>query len=98
MFSWLGQIKAFGDRADRTSFKIEDRVVVHHGDPLPSTSYLRDTEFRIVSDVAYLVPIASNVPLKLAAMLGSRGLPIYVAVNEIRSYIYREILADNNNR
>ena len=73
-------------------------MVVHPGDPSPSTSYLRDTEFRIVSDVAYLIPIPSNLPLKLAAMLGGRGLSIYQAVKKIRSYICHDLMkADNNN-
>ena len=58
---FTGQIKAFGDKADRGDLRIEDRVVVHPCDPMPSTSYLRDTEFRVVSDTTYLVPISSNV-------------------------------------
>ena len=77
--------------------KIEDRVVVHPADPNPSTSYLRDTEFRVVSDVTYLVPISSSIPLKLAAMLGGRGLAIYNAVLETKTYI-QNLLSNKNNR
>ena len=94
---FVGQIKAFGDKAERNTLKIEDRVVVHPADPSPSTSYLRDTEFRVVSDVTYLVPIAPSIPLKLAAMLGGRGLSIYNAVLETKEYIQTYLSTQSNN-
>ena len=77
--------------------KIEDRVVVHPADPVPSTSYLRDIEFRVVSDIAYLVPIDPGIPLKLAAMLGGRGLSIYNAVVEIMDYIKTYLSSNQSN-
>jgi len=92
-----GQIKAFGDKADRSNLKIEDRVVVHPADPAPSTSYLRDIEFRVVSDITYLVPIEPSIPLKLAAMLGGRGLSIYNAVVEIMDYIKTYLSSNQSN-
>ena len=96
MLSFVGQVKAFGDKADRSNLKIEDRVVVHPADPAPSTSYLRDTEFRVVSDTAYLVPIDPSIPLKLAAMLGGRGLAIYNAVTETMAYIQSHLSSNKN--
>lgn len=77
--------------------KIEDRVVVHSADPAPSTSYLRDIEFRVVSDIAYLVPIDPSIPLKLAAMLGGRGLSIYNAVIEIMDYVKIYLSSNRSN-
>ena len=77
--------------------KIEDRVVVHPADPAPSTSYLRDIEFRVVSDITYLVPIEPSIPLKLAAMLGGRGLSIYNAVVEIMDYIKTYLSSNQSN-
>ena len=61
--------------------------MVHPNDPSPSTSYLRDTEFRVVSDVSYLVPISAQVPMKLAAMMAGRGLSIFDAVVQTRHHI-----------
>lgn len=91
-----GNIAFFGDKVDRSSgdLKIEDRVVVHPGDPAPATNYLRDTEYRVVSDISYLVPISSNVPMKLAALLGGRGLSIFKVVQQIKSHLTET----NNNR
>ena len=95
-FSNLGQIKAFGDKAERSHLRIEDRVVVHPSDPSPSTSYLRDTEFRVVSDVSYLVPISPHVPMKLAAMMAGRGLDIYDAVIQTKNHV-RHMLDSQTN-
>jgi len=91
-----GQIKAFGDKAERSHLRIEDRVVVHPSDPSPSTSYLRDTEFRVVSDVSYLVPISPHVPMKLAAMMAGRGLDIYDAVIQTKNHV-RHMLDSQTN-
>lgn len=95
---FLGHIKNFGEQVERGTFKIEDRVVVHPKDPSPSTSYLRDTEFRTVSDVAYLVPIPSAIPMKLAAMLGGRGLSFYASVLQTKSFILDSLAKNNNNK
>jgi len=92
-----GQIKAFGDKADRGQLRIEDRVVVHPNDPSPSISYLRDTEFRVVSDVSYLVPISAQVPMKLAAMMAGRGLSIFDAVVQTRHHIQNLLDSLTNN-
>lgn len=77
-----GQVKAFGDTADRGQLKIEDRVVLHPGDSVNSTVIVRDVEFRMVADISYLIPVPTNVPLKLAALLGGKGLRIFSAVLE----------------
>jgi hypothetical protein len=51
----------------------------------------------MASDMCYLVPIASNIPLKLAAMLGGRGLNIYSAVLETQTYIQALTKCQDNN-
>ena len=92
-----GHLKAFGEQADKTLFKIEDRVVVHPGDPQASTCSIRDTEYRVVSDLKYLVPCSSKIPMKLAAILGGRGLSIYSAALTILDHV-RSILNNNKER
>ena len=92
-----GHLKAFGEQADKTLFKIEDRVVVHPGDPQASTCSIRDTEYRVVSDLKYLVPCSSKIPMKLAALLGGRGLSIYSAALTILDHV-RSILNNNKER
>jgi len=92
-----GQIKAFGDKANRGQLRIEDRVVVHPSDPSPSTSYLRDTEFRVVSDVSYLVPISTHVPMKLAALMAGRGLSIFDAVIQAKLHVQQLSNSQNSN-
>jgi len=89
-----GQLKAFGEEADKSLFKIEDRVVVHPGDPNASTCSMRDTEYRVVSDLMYVIPVSSKIPMKLAAMLGGRGLSIYSAALTILDHV-RSLLNNN---
>ena len=93
----LGQIKAFGDQADKSIFKIEDRVVVHPGDPNASMCIQRDTEYRVVSDLIYVIPVSSKIPMKLAALLGGRGLSIYNAALSIFDHV-RSLLNNNKER
>ena len=98
--SWYfltGQLKAFGEEADKSLFKIEDRVVVHPGDPNASTCSMRDTEYRVVSDLMYVIPVSSKIPMKLAAMLGGRGLSIYSAALTILDHV-RSLLNNNTER
>ena len=92
-----GHLKAFGEQADKSLFKIEDRVVVHPGDPQASTCSIRDTEYRVVSDLKYLLPCSSKIPMKLAAILGGRGLSIYSAALTILDHV-RSILNNNKER
>ena len=92
-----GHLKAFGEQADKSLFKIEDRVVVHPGDPQASTCSIRDTEYRVVSDLKYLIPCSSKIPMKLAAILGGRGLSIYSAALTILDHV-RSILNNNKER
>jgi len=91
-----GQIKAFGDKANRGQLRIEDRVVVHPSDPSPSTSYLRDTEFRVVSDVSYLVPISTHVPMKLASLMVGRGLSIFDTVLQTKLHVQQLLDSQTN--
>ena len=96
-FNITGQLKAFGDQANKSLFKIEDRVLIHPGDSCASTCSIRDTEYRVVSDLAYVIPISSKIPMKLAALLGGRGLSLYSAALTIYDHV-RSLLNNNKDR
>ena len=58
---------------------------------------MRDTEYRVVSDLMYVIPVSSKIPMKLAAMLGGRGLSIYSAALTILDHV-RSLLNNNTER
>ena len=50
----------------------------------------------MVSDVSYLVPISTQVPMKLAALMAGRGLSIFDAVLQTKLHVQQLLDSQTN--
>ncbi|KAL3289682.1 hypothetical protein HHI36_023086 [Cryptolaemus montrouzieri] len=82
-FEVAGIIDAFGEDIKDTDLSVGQRVIIYPYDDIPH-GY---TEYMIVPELSYLIPIPDNLPLSLASMLPTGALLAKNAVNVAESYV-----------